>query len=304
MRLLVTGAFGYRPKQIEALKSLGIELFFLQHEQEAMTVIAPEEVDAVVCNGLFLYHDIERFTQLRYIQLTSAGLDRVPAQAINNPDIVLHNAKGVYAIPMAEWAVCKVLDIYKATAGFQATQQARAWEKGTQAARGDGTKIAIIGAGNVGSEVAKRFQVFGAEIVGFDIHTHPVEGFDRIRLIDELPGLVTEFDTLILTAPLTEQTYHLIGYDLLSDMKQGAILINIARGALIDEKAMYKILKERNDIHAALDVFEKEPLPADNPLWKLPNVTVSPHNSFVSAGNNERMFAVIYENLKKFIEKQ
>lgn len=304
MRLLVTRAFYYRPKQIEALKSLGIELFFLQHEQEPMTVIAPEEVDAVVCNGLFLYHDIDQFTRLRYIQLTSAGLDRVPAKAINNPDIVLHNAKGVYAIPMAEWAVCKVLDIYKATAGFLTAQKACEWKKERRLREVNGTKIAIIGAGNVGSEVTKRFHVFGAVIVGFDIHTHPVEGFDHIRKIDELPGLVAEFDTLILTAPLTEQTYHLIGYDILSDMKQEAILINIARGALIDEKAMYKILKERSDIHAVLDVFETEPLPNDNLLWKLPNVTISPHNSFVSEGNNKRMFAVIYENLKKFIEEQ
>ena len=304
MKLLVTGAFNYRPKQIEALQSLGIELFFLQHEQEPMTEITPEEVDAVVCNGLFLYHDIDRFTRLRYIQLTSAGLDRVPVQALNNPDIVLHNARGVYAIPMAEWAMCKVLDIYKATAGFQSTQQAREWKKERGLREVNGTKIAIIGAGNVGSEVAKRFQVFGAEVIGFDIHTQPTEGFDHMYLINGLPGLVAKFDTLILTAPLTEQTYHLIGYDILSDMKQGAILINIARGALIDEKAMYKILKERSDIHAVLDVFETEPLPNDNLLWGLPNVTISPHNSFVSVGNNERMFAVIYDNLKKFIEEQ
>ena len=304
MKLLVTGAFNYRPKHIEALQSLGIELFFLQHEQEPMTEITPEEVDAVVCNGLFLYHDIDRFTRLRYIQLTSAGLDRVPVQALNNPDIVLHNARGVYAIPMAEWAMCKVLDIYKATAGFQSTQQAREWKKERGLREVNGTKIAIIGAGNVGSEVAKRFQVFGAEVIGFDIHTQPTEGFDHMYLINGLPGLVAKFDTLILTATLTEQTYHLIGYDILSDMKQGAILINIARGALIDEKAMYKILKERSDIHAVLDVFETEPLPNDNLLWGLPNVTISPHNSFVSVGNNERMFAVIYDNLKKFIEEQ
>ena len=86
-------------------------------------------------------------------------------------------------------------------------------------------------------------------------------------------------------------------------MKEQAILINIARGGLVDTEALVTVLSKRNDLFAALDVFEEEPLPTDSPLWTLHNVAVSPHNSFVSNGNNERMFNVIYNNLKAFLEK-
>ena len=106
---------------------------------------------------------------------------------------------------------------------------------------------------------------------------------------------------MILTAPLTEQTFHLVGRELLHRMKYRALLINIARGALIDEEALGNVLGEREDLKAVLDVFETEPLPVDSPLWELPNVTLSPHNSFVSDGNNDRMFALIYENLTNYI---
>lgn len=303
MKLLVTGAFDYQRDQLEALENLGIDLFFQRDESGSMT-ISPKEIDAVVCNGLFLHHNIDTFTRLRYIQLTSAGLERVPLKKINNRNIVLHNARGVYSIPMAEWAVCKVLDLYKGTVGFSAAQSACRWEKNRTLREINGTQVAVVGAGSVGREVAKRFHAFGADVTGFDIYTDLVEGFERIRPVGELPEAVPQFDILILTAPLTENTYHLVGYEILSALKSGAVLVNIARGALIDEAAMFVILKERSDVYAVLDVFETEPLPGDHPLWTLPNVTVSPHNSFVSEGNNKRMFTVIYENLKSYLEKR
>ena len=90
---------------------------------------------------------------------------------------------------------------------------------------------------------------------------------------------------------------------MLRNLKRGATLINIARGALVDEAALGRILAERPDLHAALDVFENEPLPEESSLWRLPNVVVSPHNSFVSNGNATRMFTLLYENLKNFIGK-
>ena len=158
-------------------------------------------------------------------------------------------------------------------------------------------------AGNVGQEVAKRFGACEAEITGFDIHTHATPGFDAMRPIETLEAAVGEFDTVVVTAPLTEGTYHLLSERVLRNLKRGATLINIARGALVDEAALGRILAERPDLHAALDVFENEPLPEESSLWRLPNVVVSPHNSFVSNGNATRMFTLLYENLKNFIGK-
>ena len=164
-----------------------------------------------------------------------------------------------------------------------------------------GKRVAIIGAGNVGQEVAKRFAIFGAEVIGYDVRIFVAPAFERVELIDKLVGEVDTFDIVVVTAPLTDQTYHLISEEILVRLKKDAILVNIARGALIDEKALYEVLVERPDVYAVLDVFEREPLADDSPLWRLPNVALSPHNSFVSDGNSERMFSVIYNNLKEYL---
>ncbi|WP_336528066.1 NAD(P)-dependent oxidoreductase, partial [Bacteroides acidifaciens] len=152
-------------------------------------------------------------------------------------------------------------------------------------------------------EVAKRFHAFGAETVGFDIHTNETFGFDYMALIETLKESAEEFDVIVVTAPLLPSTKGLVSCEVLQAMKKGAVLVNIARGGLIDEPAMCKILKERRDLFAALDVFETEPLPQHSPLWKLQNVAISPHNSFVGDGNNRRMFDLMYNNLKAFIEQ-
>ena len=205
---------------------------------------------------------------------------------------------------MAEWAVFRVLEHYKQGWFFRKEQEAGRWTKHRGLREVAGIKVAVVGAGNVGQEVAKRFQAFGAETTGFDIHTTETVGFDHMALTETLRECVGEFDVVVVTAPLLPSTRGLISREVLMAMQQDAVLVNIARGGLIDQQAMYEVLSERKDLFAALDVFENEPLTADNPLWKLENVAVSPHNSFVSNGNNKRMFAVMYQNLKTLIEHQ
>lgn len=287
---------------MEALRSLGYTVYFMQQENEALPVEAAD-VDATVCNGLFLSHSIDDFSRLKLIQLTSAGFDRVPVDTIKERGIELYNARGVYSTPMAEWAVFRVLEHYKQGWFFRKEQLNGRWTKHRGLREILGIKVAVVGAGNVGQEVAKRFQAFGAETTGFDIHTNVTIGFDHMALTNTLCQRVGEFDVVVVTAPLLPSTRGLISRKVLCSMKEGATLVNIARGGLIDEKAMCEVLAERKDLYAALDVFQTEPLAEESPLWKLENVALSPHNSFVSDGNNERMFTVIYQNLKNHIEK-
>lgn len=303
MNLLLTGCFKYTEKQIEQLHHLGHEIYFMQQEKDRLPLKAAE-VDAVVCNGLFLHHDIDAFSHLKLIQLTSVGFDRVPVEKIKKCSIELYNARGVYSKPMAEWVVFRVLEHYKQGWFFHKEQEERRWTKHRGLREVTGIKVAVVGAGNIGQEVAKRFQSFGAETTGFDIHTKETDGFDHMALTKTLRVCVGEFDVVVVTAPLLPSTRGLISREILSAMKNGAMLVNIARGGLIDEPAMFEVLSERKDLFAALDVFENEPLTEDNPLWQLDNVALSPHNSFVSDGNNKRMFNVIYQNLKNFIEEK
>lgn len=302
MNLLLTGCFKYSEIQMESLRSLGYTVYFMQQEKEELPIEAAE-VDATVCNGLFLSHDIDNFTRLKLIQLTSAGFDRVSVGKIKERGIEIYNARGVYSTPMAEWAVFRVLEHYKQGWFFRKEQEAGRWTKHRGLREVAGIKVAVVGAGNVGQEVAKRFQAFGTETTGFDIHTNETVGFDHMALTETLRECVGEFDVVVVTAPLLPSTRGLISRDVLLAMKQNAMIVNIARGGLIDQQAMCEVLAYRKDLFAALDVFETEPLVEKSPLWRMDNVAISPHNSFVSNGNNARMFKVMYENLKNFIEK-
>lgn len=303
MNLLLTGCFKYTEAQIKALESLGYTIFFMQYEHKKLPLLA-SDVDAIVCNGLFLSHNIIQFTRLKFIQLTSAGLDRVPVDIIKTSGIKLFNARGVYSIPMAEWAMFRVLEYYKKGWLFRQEQISGSWTKQRGLREIAGIKVAVVGAGSVGLEVAKRFQAFGAETTGFDIHENETLGFHHMALTETFKKRVGEFDVVIITAPLLSSTIGLINREVLMAMKENAVLINIARGGLIDQQALIDVFLQRPDLYAALDVFEEEPLPLSSPLWKMTNIAISPHNSFVSDGNNARMFKVIYDNLRNFTKDQ
>lgn len=303
MRILLTGAFAYTKEQIAQIESLGVNTVFMQQEADTLPVKAGD-VDATVCNGLFLHHKIEGFENLKYIQLTSAGFDRVPLEEIKRRGITINNARGVYSIPMAEWAMGRILEHYKHFNGFNLSQTKKEWNKDRGIKEINETKSAIIGAGNIGQEVAKRLSAFGSSVTGYDVILGERPYFDSVHHIEALSSEIGEYDIVVLTAPYIPETHHIISKEILQSLKNNATLVNIARGGLIDTAALCSVLKARSDLYAALDVFETEPLPADNPLWNLENIVLSPHNSFVSNGNNKRMFDVIYNNLKNFIEKK
>lgn len=302
MNLLLTGCFKYSTAQLELLDTLGVTIYFMQQEAEDLP-LPPAEVDATVCNGLFLHHDFRTFERLKYIQLTSAGFDRVPLKEIQEKGVKINNARGVYSIPMSEWALGRILEHYKHFGTFNLAQQNKEWNKDRGVKEINGTRAAIIGAGNIGQEVAKRLSVFGSTVIGYDVFLGSRPNFEDVHNVDALASEIQDYDIVVLTAPLTDETRHMISRSILESMKQDAILVNIARGGLVDTAALIDVLQERPDLFAALDVFEEEPLSSDSMLWSLPNVAVSPHNSFVSDGNNERMFSVIYNNLKTFISR-
>lgn len=301
MNLLLTGCFNYTTEQLDAISSLGYQVYYMESEKNDELPLPAEDIDATVCNYLFVTNDFDKFKNLKLIQLTSAGLDRVPVDKIKAKGCRLFNAKGVYSTPMAEWALFRVLEKYKQGWFFKSEQEKKSWTKNRGIKEIFGTKVAIIGAGNIGSEVARRFKSFGATIDGYDIHTNCLPDFDNMFLTDTLKQNIDRYDVVILTIPLFPATKGIISKDILKSLKSEAIIVNISRGAIIDEHALIEVLSERRDIFAALDVFEQEPLSDESPLWPLPNVAISPHNSFVSDGNNERMFNVIYSNLRDFI---
>lgn len=298
MNLLITGAWQNAKTHLQKIEELGHSIAFIQMETDALPCAA-EWVEGVVCNGLFLYHPISEFPNLRFIQLTSAGFDRVDMDYIRAHGIEIRNARGVYSVPMAEFAVCGVLQLYKQARFFYENQKVHRWEKHRGLMELCGKTVTIVGCGSVGTECAKRFRAFGCRVIGVDIAPRDDDAYDRIQPLGSLDGLLPMTDVLILTVPMTADTVNLIDRRRLSLLPCSAIVVNIARGKVIDEAAVCDFLKGNRLAGAVLDVFESEPLQADSSLWEVPNLIVTPHNSFVGEGNGERLSAVIMGGIDK-----
>ena len=294
MNLLVTGAWSDGKNCISELEAMGHNVTFMQYEKDALPCDF-EWVEGVICNGLFLTHPIEKFTNLKYIQLTSAGFDRVDMNYVKAHNIEIYNARGVYSIPMAEFAVCGVLQLYKQAAFFRENQRNHLWEKHRGLRELAGKNVLIVGCGSVGNECAKRFKAFGCTITGVDLYPREDSLYSEILPLDKLDEALRQADVAILTLPLTEQTRHLIDESKLSLMKDGATLVNIARGAIIDTNALQNHIDRFTG--AVLDVFEEEPLNENCPLWDKQNIILTPHNSFVGEGNGGRLREIIIRNL-------
>ncbi|HDR6309266.1 TPA: hypothetical protein QCU60_001077 [Bacillus cereus] len=298
MKLLLTGAFKYSEEQLKELQLIGYEIIFIQDERLPLQIDV-SDIDAVVCNSLFLSNDINKFKSLKFIQLTSAGLDRVPLSYIEEHRIALHSAKGIYSIPMAEWVILKILEIYKNSKGFYEAQLERRWEKCRDIIELTEKTATIIGFGDVGSEIAKRLKVFGVNIIGVGRREINSNLIDEFYFIDEVEESLRKSDIVILTLPLTEETYHLIDNCKIAKMKEKSILVNVSRGAIINEEALIEALRADKFLGVALDVFKEEPLPYNNDLWGFDEVILTPHNSFISDRINERLFNLIKGNLEK-----
>lgn len=293
MNVLVTGAFQLNSGEREQLEAAGHKVFV--HGDERAPVDCPERYEAVVCNGLFLYNSIERFTSLRLIQLTSAGLDRVPLDDIRARGIALHNAAGVYSVPMAEFAVCGILQLYKQSSFFAANQAQHKWEKHRGLLELSSKRVCILGCGDVGREIAKRLKAFGCHITGVNRTVRELSDFDEVLPLDKLPDTVAVCDILICCIALTSGTRGIVSKEIFDLLPAGAVFVNVARGTLADEATLTAWLQSGG--HAVLDVFEEEPLPETSPLWDMENVILTPHNSFVGDGNRARLWETIKENL-------
>lgn len=299
MKLLLTGAYPYTEDQTARLQALGFDTVFVQDERVPVTIDV-SEFEAVVCNCLFLNNDITAFKKLKYIQLTSAGLDRVPLDYIKEHGIKVYNATGVYSIPIAEWTVLKILEIYKKSKAFFTAQQEKKWSKQRGLFELTGKKAAILGFGSVGMEIAKRLKPFDVDVTA--VETRMLCDTERcladcVCLPCDADKALSESDIVIIALPLTGETEKFINADRIELMKDDSVLINISRGAVIDEDALAQALAKGKFLGASLDVFTQEPLPADNPLWGFDQTLITPHNSFVSDKTNDRLFELIENNL-------
>lgn len=297
MRILVTGAWPEAKKYLEEIKNEGHDVIFMQNEDDELPCEA-NWVEGVIANGLFLHHKISVFESLKYIQLTSAGLDRVNLDYIRHKEITLHNAKGVYSIPVAEMAICGVLQLYKRTDYFKEKQREHIWEKNRSLMELHGKNVTILGCGSVGSECARVFKALGCKVRGIDKESGYAEVFEMIFPVSDIKNILPKTDILLITLPYTKKTHYLIGEKEIKEMPAHGVVVNMSRGGIVQTEALIKALREERLFGAVLDTFETEPLEGDSPLWDMKNVIITPHNSFVGEGNEERLHSLILHNLR------
>ena len=281
MKVLITGAFSDYEKLKEEVPDN--EYFFVQNELNKLDIDV-SDIEYVICNSLFLYNDVSLFKSLKYIQVTSSGLDRLPIDYIEKNNIKIFNARGVYSVPMAEWTVCKILDVYKKSFDFYSNQKEHLWKKDRNVLELDGKVATIVGYGSVGEEIAKRLIPFGVEIIAVNK--------DNIENINEY---VKKSNIIIITLPLTKETEGLFNESIFQEINNCPVLVNVARGKLINTSDLVKYHDKFLSI--ILDVFEEEPLEETSELWSLDNIIITPHNSFVGEKNNERLYNVVKESL-------
>lgn len=294
MNILITGAWTKAKDHIPALEASGHSCKFMQY-QDSELPCEHSWPEVIICSTFFNYYEIEKFTNLKVVQCVMAGTEHLPLDYINTNGIKLYNAKGVYSIPIAEFAISGILQIYKQSKFFANNQANHVWEKSRNLDELAGKTAYILGTGSIGSEIAKRLRAFDCKIIGFSKHANLNDCFDEVYTIDKFQNMAKSADIIISALPLNEETKHLINKEVFLNLNENSVLVNVSRGAIIDTVALEKQIKKIKG--AVLDVFEDEPLPENSPLWDIPNVIITPHNSFNSTQNNTRLNKLIMKNL-------
>jgi phosphoglycerate dehydrogenase-like enzyme len=225
---------------------------------------------------------------LRWVHTASAGVDRLTFPGLLDSDVTLTNSRGVFDRPMAEYVLGLVLAMAKDLKGTLAAQQRREW-KHRETEPIAGRRVVVVGGGPIGRAIAGLLRAVGMD----------VELVGR-REFDGLPDLLPAADWLVLAAPLTDATRGMLDAAALALLRPSARVINVGRGALVDEPDLVDALQEGRIAGAALDVFAREPLPADSPLWTHPGVIVSPHMSGDLIGWRQDLVAVFRDNLARY----
>lgn len=241
--------------------------------------------------------------RLRWVQATSAGIGEFLLRTgLAQSDFMFTTAAGVHAVPLAEFVVMGLLYLVKNVPWLRQQQARHAWERHTTDLLA-GRRLLVIGLGNVGRQIARMCGSLGVEVSGVDpAFGEPPEGVARLVDSGDLSSALCHTDALVLACPYTKETHHLIGFPELAAIRSGALLVNVSRGAVIDELALIEALGRGRLGGAVLDVFDHEPLPADSPLWDMPHVLISPHSASTVSGENKHIVDLFVDNLGRYLQ--
>ena len=269
----------------EALKSIG--------DADVLLTFTPMMSDAI----------LQSAHRLKWVQALGTGVDNLIDLPSLRPDVIVTNMRGIHGAPVAEAALASMLALSRGLPGFVRNQDRAEWRR-WPARLLNGKCVGILGVGVIAETLAPICKAFGMEVVGFSSEPRTVLGFDAIHRRSDLRAMAGQLDYLVLLAPLTDATRNIVDAKMLAAMKPSAFLINLARGGVVDEVALVEALTKGTISGAALDVFNEEPLPSDNPLWGLKNVLITTHQGGFCDVYPKLALPIISQNLRLFLDGQ
>lgn len=260
-----------------------------------------EEAEILLTYGWDIQEEtLGRFPNLRWIQTLSAGVDMLPLDKLAENKVILTNVKGAHKIPMAEHVIWSMLMLLRQGVTFVSQQEKKVFSAKPKLDEMYKKTVCVIGAGTIGCEIAKRCEAFGMNVVGVSRRGEQDSAFSRIVSVENMAELLKQSDIVVVVLPLTSETRNFVNADFINKMKDGAVLVNAARGPVVDERALLNALQSKKIKAAALDVFVQEPLPEDSPFWELENVFITPHIGGRTNQIAERMWDVFTINFAKY----
>ena len=260
-----------------AAEARGFEIRFLNTPAEDPAYLAEAEI-------IFghLPEIAKTSSGLKWLCTPFAGVEQFAAEnAFANPEALLTNSSGAYGVSIAEHAMMLLLDILRRQPEYSRIAAAHEWRRNLAIRSVRGSRITLLGTGDIGQETAGRLKAFlPASLTGVNWNGRNPGGFDRILTGEVWETALPETDVLIISLPGTRETFHMVGEKQMSLLPDGAVIINVGRGSVVDQEALIHELKNGR-LFAGLDVFEQEPLRQDDPVWEVPNLLITPH----TAGN-------------------
>ena len=305
----------YRARDLEAIRAAAPQARLVTVSYEGLADGPLDDVE-VLLRGRLPAETFDRLLarapRLRWVHSATAGVERVLTRASRDRNLVITNARGVFSRPIAEYVLMMILAISRRLPLLLELQHERTWQP-LEARELRDVSVGIVGLGSIGRAVGALATAFGCRVVA--TRRRAADGvaaaredelptgslmLDRVLPPERLPELLAESDFVVLAAPLTPDTHGMIGEAAIAAMKPWAWVINIARGELIDERALLRALREGRIGGAVLDTFRDEPLPASSPFYDLPNVIVTPHTSWSSGRVLDRSVELFCDNLRRF----
>lgn len=255
--------------------------------------------------SFFQNNDLDRFPHLRWVQILMAGYDKFDLRKAKSKGIRVTTAQDVFSITIAEDVLGKILYFNRNLKHFREMMAKEKWDPIPKEPEIYQSTIGLLGAGSIARELAKRFRAFDTRILCYRKRQLQAPFADETYWDKAgLEKLLEASDYVIVCLPLTEETDGLLDWKMLTKMKSNALFINVARGAIVDQDALIRILKEKKIRGAGLDVTTPEPLDPGNELWHLPNVLITPHNASSSSRMRERLYALICDNLERYLDNK